>query len=174
MLNVWMGPSYDVPHLLVTFGLDQGNLYHVTADYVPRGAIVMGSDPQYLQAFYDETVQQAWTDASAAGQALGPAPEFELRLLDSPAKIAVTGLTAASAEAIVVAHVDRFLAWVEQAQQVPARLRGSFNMRDDKIRQYYYRGQVAKQAAALGGDLGMTVAAVNTGPTAEAYVGGGS
>jgi outer membrane protein TolC len=89
----------------------------------------------------------------------------------------VTGLTAAQAEQIVVAHADRFLGWVATAaaaQPIAARLRGSFNLRDDKLRQFYYRGQVGKQVAALGPDLGMTVAAVNTGPTAEAYVGGGS
>jgi hypothetical protein len=34
--------------------------------------------------------------------------------------------------------------------------------------------QVGKQVAALESDLGQVVAAVNTGPAAEAYVGGGS
>jgi hypothetical protein len=175
-INVWMGPSYEIPHMLLTFGCNaDGSTYHVSADYVPRGANVMGSDPQYMQAYYNEQVLEAWTAAAAAGTSLPPAAEFELRVIDSPAKIAVTGLTAAQAEAIAFAHTDRFLGWVAAAAQpIAARLRGSFNLRDDKLRQFYYRGQVGKQVAALGPDLGVTVAAVNTGPTAEAYVGGGS
>jgi hypothetical protein len=176
-INVWMGPSYDIPHMMLTFGKNadaDGGTYHVSADYVPRGANTMGSDPQYMQAYYNEQVLGAWTAAAAAGQPLPPAAQFELRLLDSPAKIAVTGLTAAQAQDIASAHTDRFLGWVSASQPVAARLRGSFNLRDDKLRQFYYRGQVGKQVAALGQDLGMTVAAVNTGPTAEAYVGGGS
>jgi hypothetical protein len=68
----------------------------------------------------------------------------------------------------------RFLTWLDAAQPIPARLRGSFNMRDDKLRQFFYRGQVQKQVKLLGDGLGQTVAVVNTGPTAEAYVGGGS
>jgi hypothetical protein len=174
-INVWMGPSYDIPHMLLSFGADDtGSTYHVSADYVPRGANQMGSDPQYMQAYYNEQVLDAWTAAAAAGSPLAPAAEFESRVINSPAKIAVTGLTAARAQEMAVQHTDRFLGWVSEAQPVAARLRGSFNLRDDKLRQFYYRGQVGKQVAALGPDLGMTVAAVNTGPTAEAYVGGGS
>jgi hypothetical protein len=174
-INVWMGPSYDIPHMLLTFGgNDDGSTYHVSADYVPRGASTMGSDPQYMQAYYNEQVLDAWTAAAAAGTPLPPAAQFELRVIDSPAKIAVTGLTLAQAEQMAVEHTDRFLGWVTAAQILPARLRGSFNLRDDKLRQFYYRGQVGKQVAALGQELGQIVAAVNTGPTAEAYVGGGS
>lgn len=174
-INVWMGPSYDIPHMLLTFGKNAvGDDYHVSADYVPRGANVMGSDPQYMQAYYNEQVLDAWTAAAAAGTPLAPAAEFALRVIDSPAKIAVTGLTAVQAADIATAHAERFLGWVAASQQVPARLRGSFNLRDDKLRQFYYRGQLGKQVAALGQDLGQVVAAVNTGPTAEAYVGGGS
>jgi hypothetical protein len=70
--------------------------------------------------------------------------------------------------------VNRFLSWVEKAQPIMARTRGSFNLRDDKLRQYYFKGEVAKNMARLGNDLGVKVGAANTGPTAEAYVGGGS
>ena len=63
-INVWMGPSYDIPHMLLTFGGNaDGSTYHVSADYVPRGANVMGSDPQYMQAYYNEQVRDAWTAA---------------------------------------------------------------------------------------------------------------
>jgi hypothetical protein len=56
----------------------------------------MGSDPQYMQAYYNES-----SDAdcrAAAGTPMPPPAESELRVIDSPAAIAVTGLTAAQAE----------------------------------------------------------------------------
>jgi hypothetical protein len=48
------------------------------------------------------------------------------------------------------------------------------NLRDDKLRQFFYRGELNKNIKEFGDSLGPTIAAVNTGPTAEAYVGGGS
>jgi hypothetical protein len=173
-LNVWMGPSYDVPHCLIEFGQAADGSYHVTLDYVARGATVMGGDPQYLQQYYGDDVQGAWTFAHTIGAPLPPEPAFEARLLDSPARISVTGLSATDAGNMARTHVSRYLSWLDTAQPIPARLRGSFNMRDDKLRQFFYRGQVQKQVRLLGEGLGQTVAAVNTGPTTEAYVGGGS
>jgi hypothetical protein len=119
-------------------------------------------------------VQASWNKAYAAGQSLAPRPEFEYRMMQSPAFLAVTSLDPSTAEQLVREHVERFLGWVETAQAIPARLRGSFNMRDDKLRQFFYRAQMQEQIRTLGDGLGPTVAAVNTGPTAEAYVGGGS
>ena len=177
-LNVWMGPSYDVPHLLLSFGENSAGSgsYHITADYVPRGATVMGGDPQYLDQYYGDDVRAAWTAVHQTSVPLPPELEFESRLLDSPARLSASGLRADQASNVARTHVDRFLTWISVAQPIPARLRGSFNMRDDKLRQFYYRGQVQKQVRLLGNDngLGQLVAAVNTGPTAEAYVGGGS
>lgn len=179
-INVWMGPSYDTPHMLLTFGEAGDGQYYVTADYVPRGPNVLGSDPQYLGMYYGPDVQQAWSDAyPPPGQAsdsfpLRPAYEFESRLLDSPCRISVVGMDASKASTLATQHVERFLAWVDQAEPIPARSRGAFNMRDDKLRQYFFRGQYQLQARLLGEELGSVVAAANTGPTAEAYVGGGS
>jgi hypothetical protein len=173
-INIWMGPSYDVPHCLVECGQAADGSYHVTLDYVPRGATVMGGDPQYMQQYYGPDVVGSWTSAYAAGVPLSPELEFESRLLDSPVRLSVTGLGAQQAGDLTKAHVMRFLTWLESAQPIPARLRGSFNMRDDKLRQFYYRGQLQKQVRLLGDGIGQAVAAVNTGPTAEAYVGGGS
>jgi hypothetical protein len=127
--------------------------YHVIADYVPRGAnVMMGSDPQCIQAYYNDQGKGAWTAAYAAAgsQVLPPTAEFDLRLIDSPVKIAVTGLlTQQQAQDTASAHADLFWSWVSSAQPVAARLRGSFNLRDDKLRQFYYRGQAAKQVAAV-------------------------
>ena len=176
MINIWLGPSYDIPNLLMTFGEQASGRYAVTLDYVIRGATPIGSDPQYIETYYGPNVQQAWNMAySQAGvTALSPSSAFESRVLDSPVKIAVGGLSKDVADALVRGHVDRLLGWVQNAQPVAARLRGSFNLRDDKLRQYYFRGKLAENVAEFGPDLGKTIAAVQTGPTAEAYVGGGS
>jgi len=176
-INIWMGPSYDTPHMLLTFGEQQpGGTYAVTADYLVRGATPIGSDPQMIEAYYGSEVISAWTRAynSEGAQPLAPQRAFASRLLNSPARIAVGGLTKLDADSIANEHVDRFLAWLDNAQPVMARSRGSFNLRDDKLRQYFYRGEVTKNIAELGETLGATVGACNTGPTAEAYVGGGS
>lgn len=175
-VNVWMGPSYEVPHMLMTYGEQANGKYAVAADYVVRGDTPIGSNPQYVNMFYGGDVTAAWTQAFnyEGNQPLIPQGSFEERLLASPVRIAVGGLSKEAADSIVNAHLDRFLAWVEQAQPIPARSRGSMNLRDDKLRQYFYRGEVAKSVKELGEALGPIVAAGNTGPTAESYVGGGS
>ena len=169
-----MGPSYDVPHMLLSFGEEANGQYSVVADYVARGSTPMGSDPPYIESFYGEDVTSAWTKAYQLGKPLAPSASFESRLLDSPARIAVGGLTKPQADAIVKEHLDRFFVWVDGAKPIPARSRGSMNLRDDKLRQFFYRGQVQLCVSEFGPGLGPTIAAVNTGPTAEAYVGGGS
>jgi len=180
-INVWMGPSFDVPHLLLTFGEAAEGEYHITADYVPRGATVLGSDPQYWQTYYaDVDVQAAWKAAyppigvESSIFPLRPPYEAETRLLASPLRISVVGLTDEQCATMARRHVSRFLVWLKEAETVPARSRGAFNLRDDKLRQFYFRGQMQQQTRLLGPELGRTIAVVNTGPTAEAYVGGGS
>jgi hypothetical protein len=174
-INVWMGPSYDVPHMLLTFGNTVDGRYFVQSDYVPRGATVLGSDPQYLATYYGNDVQASYTQAYASGgYPIPPPASFDTRLLASPVVTAVAGLDATAASDLIRTHVNRFQQWVTQASPVPARSRGSFNLRDDKLRQFYFRGQMSQQTVSLGPEWGPVVAAVNTGPVAEAYVGGGS
>jgi hypothetical protein len=53
-INVWMGPLTTFSHA-AHLGCNADLQYHVSADYVPRGANVMGGDPQYMQAYYNES-----------------------------------------------------------------------------------------------------------------------
>jgi hypothetical protein len=92
------------------------------------------------------------------------AGRIELRVIDSPAKIAVTGLTAAQAEQIVVAHADRFLGWWRQRQRLTIAAR---RLRDRSICVTTSCGRITvgklvSKSRPWGPDLGMTVAAVNT------------
>jgi hypothetical protein len=160
----------------MTFGEESNGRYAVTADYVARGDTPIGSNPQYINMFYGEDVTTTWTSAynTEGSQPLAPQGSFEERLLASPARIAVGGLSRDVADRIVSNHLDRFLAWVDAAEPIPARSRGSMNLRDDKLRQFFYRGELTRCVKDLGNNLGSVVAAGNTGPTAESYVGGGS
>lgn len=163
-INVWMGPSYDVPNMLLKFGATaDGSNCFVIADYVPRGATPLGSDASYSEAYYGGEVANAWNSAASIPgvTSLPPDMSMEFRTLYSPARIAFAGLTQADATNIATSHVQRFLSWVQSAPQVPARSRGSFNLRDDKLRQFYFRGEVQKNCAMFGPDLGMSVAAVS-------------
>jgi len=175
-INVWMGPSYPCPHMLLTFGKQADGSCFVEADYVARGSTTLDSDPGYVEKYYGPEVIAHWDEANtrSGAFALAPSVEFMERLLYSPARISIGGLSTEDAAAIAERHVNTFLSWLDDAQQVPARSRGSFNLRDDKLRQFFYRAEVVKRCKLLGPDLGMIVAACNTGPTAEAYVGGGS
>lgn len=176
-INIWMGPSYDVPNLLLTFGDSEDGTFFVDADYIPRGADPLGSNVAYVDKFYGEDVISSWDAATAlnGAESIPPSPSFHTRLLYSPARIHVKGLKVADdAVDIATAHIERFCGWIDDAQAVPARLRGSYNMRDDKLRQFFYRGQIVENTETYGDELGPMIAAVNTGPVAEAYVGGGS
>jgi len=181
-INIWMGPSYDLPHMLLTFGqstdfVSSTTTYSIKADYITRGATPFGSDPQMVENYYGPDVIQAWTTAySLPGVSpLTPQAEFSSRILNSPAFIAVHQVTSLpEVNALIQDHVYRFLSWVNTAQPIMARARGSFNMRDDKLRQFYFKGEVGKNILRLGENLGVKVASANTGPVAEAYVGGGS
>lgn len=175
-LNIWMGPSYDVPNMILRFGATNDGYAYVIADFMARGATPIGSDGQYLETYYGEDVQDLWQRVSNVPGATSAPPDmsFEARLLYSPARIAVGGISEAEAAFIAEEHLTRFLGWLAVAEPVPARSRGSFNMRDDKLRQFFFKGEMADNIAAFGQELGMVVAAVNTGPVAEAYVGGGS
>lgn len=178
-LNIWVGPSYDVPHMLLTFGEDSpgSGRYHLMADYVPRGMTPIGSDPQYMEAYYGPDVTDAWARASSAlgASSLAPPPSMFSRVLISPARISLTGLSMQDAEAAASAHVQRFLSWLTTSQPLMARLRGSFNSRDDKLRQFYFRGEFETNSRILSnGEIARNVAMAHTGPISEAYVGGGS
>mmetsp|Transcript_17024 Transcript_17024/g.34098 ORF Transcript_17024/g.34098 Transcript_17024/m.34098 type:complete len:262 (-) Transcript_17024:34-819(-) len=174
-LDCWMGPSYDVPNCLLTVAECEGGSFEVRADLVARGADPLGSNPQILEKYYNPHL--AWRDEAMAmpgAKALPPLGSFNRRLIDSPMKLEIGGLDFDSAKSLAEGHLSFWLGAVADAQQVAARLRGGFNLRDDKIRQFYYRGLAEEFTAMYGEDEGRLIASLHTGPVAEAYVGGGS
>jgi hypothetical protein len=71
------------------------------------------------------------------------------RILTSPARMAMNSLSMQDAEAAAAAQSQRFLGWMGSTQPLMARLRGSFNSRDDKLRQFYFRGEMEHNSALL-------------------------
>ncbi|GMH90301.1 hypothetical protein TrVE_jg4800 [Triparma verrucosa] len=175
-VDVWMGPSYDVPHSLLRIEEYEGDKFNVMCDMVPRGATPIGSDPSQLEKYYgDDRIQWHKGASKLAGAVQLPASSsFYKRVVSSPMLLQIGGLEFEDAERLATEHQDFFVASASAAQQIPARLRGSFNLRDDKIRQFFYRGEVEENVEEFGADLGSVIAAAQTGPVAEAYVGGGS
>lgn len=166
-----------VPHLMLTIGVDSQYGYSLTTDYVTRGASPIGSDLSYMSTYYLADVLANYDAVASLPNLLflPPSPSFSARLLRSPVYTSVTGLSAEDVDRFAKAHVQRWVEWVQTAQQIEPRLRGAVNMRDDKLREFAFKAAVAEHSFLLGDqDFGYKVAMAATGPTAEAYVGGGS
>jgi len=175
-ISAWTGPAYSVPHMILKISSTEKGI-DVQADYIPRGPNAFGSDQNVVDTFFGKEVVD-WYDLGASkGTVLAPPLSFAGRLLRSPIALSVGGLSEDSAAAIATEHVTRWLSWLAdkegKGKQVDARLRGGMNGRDDKLRQYAYRSNVADLTKTLG-VAGNSLAAAWTGPLAEAYVGGGS
>jgi hypothetical protein len=72
------------------------------------------------------------------------------------------------------AHLDQWVGWLLEAQQVESRQRGAMNGRDDKLREFAFKAAMSDCIEYVGPDKCVDLAAAWTGPIAEAYVGGGS
>ncbi|GMI39581.1 hypothetical protein TeGR_g6990 [Tetraparma gracilis] len=105
---------------------------------------------------------------------LPPAGSFSARLLGSPLSLNLSLTSFADLSSLATAHQSRWLSHLSSCAAIPARSRGAYNTRDDKLRQFYYRGQLDELVGEMGEELGRAKAACNTGPVSEAYVGGGS
>lgn len=175
-LSAWSGPAYSVPHMLLKIS-NSGSEISLHADYVVRGPNAFGSDQSVIENYYGNEVLDWYDSAAAKGKVLAPPASFSGRLLRSPLALSVGGLNEDDAVSIATAHVTRWLGWIAdkegKGKQIDARLRGGMNSRDDKLRQYMFRSNVADLTKTLGA-VGGSLAAAWTGPIAEAYVGGGS
>mmetsp|Transcript_24522 Transcript_24522/g.40884 ORF Transcript_24522/g.40884 Transcript_24522/m.40884 type:complete len:292 (-) Transcript_24522:28-903(-) len=179
-IDGWMGPSLMNPHMLLNFGCDPSMYdgFSLTMDMMPRGPTPIGSDNNYMDNYYSAEAAAMYDRISTTPDVYHMAPPVSLagRLVRSPLYVSVVGLSLDDVANYATAHVEGWIADSFNAQPVEARQRGAINMRDDKLRQYFYQGSVAEYAQLLGGnsDLVLRLGAGSTGPLAEAYVGGGS
>jgi hypothetical protein len=171
-IDIWMGPGYMVPHMLLCLGSTSVDTYFLKTDYFPRGPTPFGSDQNYLDLYYNTEVFAL--QKSINSSPLPPSTSFAARLVQSPAYSAITGLSLTDLETAATQHVDRWLQWMAAAKTVEARQRGAINSRDDKLRQFYFRGKLESFQQSYGAQTSKAMAAAFTGPLAEAYIGGGS
>ena len=173
-INVWLGPGYLVPHLILSIGQSKSGI-SITSDYVPRGSFPLGSDQTYVDTYYGkESIANYDANIALPGViSLPPNKSFSSRMLNSPLYTSITGLSIDAASSIATKHVDLWLSWMETAAKVDARQRGAINTRDDKLRQYAFRANLAEVSTFVDKDFATDLAAAHTGPIAEAYVGGG-
>lgn len=171
-LNGWVSPSFEVPHMLTTLTATAAGI-EVRLDYVARDDLAYCGGA-YMESYFGNDVTTAWTSAMSQGTPLPPVREWQGRLLESNAAIAVLVPDAATAIRLVTAHVDRWLGWLASAQPIIARRRGAMNGRDDGVRRIAYEFEVESAIALVGRETGINLGAAVIGPISEAYVGGGS
>eukprot|EP01039_Chlorochromonas_danica_P008970 gene8970-9901_t len=171
----WLGPSRIVPHLLLSFGYDGQRGYFVETDHLPRGPTPLGSDPSYLEAFYSPSIQaELYDNQLVLGKMANPSQSFALRLLRSPLYLHIEELSFENLERLVERRIALWIDWAMQGQPLDSRLRGGYNARDDKIRQYFFasRLHLYGESYRLEDEIVRRLAAASTGPISEAYVGG--
>lgn len=174
-LQVWLGPGYTVPNLMVTLLSKASGVCNVKLDYMARGSGPLGSDATYLDTYYGKESIAFYDKYSAMAKPSPLTPSFSGRLIRSPLSLELEDVAIDTVEAMVAEHTDRWCSFMADAKQVESRLRGAINTRDDKLRQFAYSALVKEAALFTGadatfcGDLG----ASHCGPVAEAYVGGG-
>lgn len=174
-LNGWMGPSFFVPHMLLEVSKNSDGKYSLNADLIPRGPNAFGTDDTYVQTYYGNEVLSWYENAYGYPNVvpLPPSKSFSSRLLRSPVQVAIGNLDYDSVQAIASKHVSRWLEWIKTAKPAEARQKGALNGRDDKLRQFAFRGTVLEASNRFGPEDGRLVGGYITGPVAEAYVGGG-
>ena len=82
-INIWMGPTYLVPNLVLNFGYNKDG-YFITSDYIARGPYPIGSDTNYLDNFYSAKHLTAYYDEIFKQSGVihyPPSPSFAGRLV---------------------------------------------------------------------------------------------
>ena len=160
-INVWMGPSYDCPHLIWSAWAEEGKeTFAIDVDYVVRGPTPIGGDPQMFEKYYSSGTNDF------DGIEYAPIESIARKVLVSPIRTARSALTLPQLTEITKIFSSRWLEFVSAADVVPGRSRGAMNNRDDKQRQFFYKH--------LANSYSEEVGRLASGPLAEAYVGGGS
>ena len=82
-INIWMGPTYLVPNLLLNFGYNKDG-YFITSDYISRGPYPIGSDTNYLDNYFSTKYLAAYYDEISKQPGAihyPPSPSFAARLV---------------------------------------------------------------------------------------------
>ena len=136
--QVFMCPQIDVPHFIQDFGLIP-DLFHFS-ELVPRRDLMVDLD--YLNKYYGEDGEDFLELRGDERVNWSVSHGVYMRAYNSPV---THSYTAARTEEIVdvvrdatFKRFDRWLAWVENAQEVPQDQRLDLLKRDHLVREYAY------------------------------------
>merc|ERR1719503_415561 len=113
----------------------------MTSDYVARGPQPIGNDQNYMDNYYSTSLVTETYDTICALKEISylpPSVSFSARLLRSPLQLSVTGLSMEQLKVFATGHTETWLKFFDDVEDVPTRLRGSYNARDDKLRQFTF------------------------------------
>ncbi len=134
-LTIWLGPQVKVPHFGLALGcFPQGWLY---LDSVPRSYLMTDTDS--FDRYY-EPVNARWEQVRNENAFLEPFVSRSAFVRSSLSPTAFCYMTPTDAPAteliatLVEEHLDRWLAWVDEAEPVPAAERPALAASDLAIR----------------------------------------
>ncbi len=135
-LTIWLGPQVRVPHFGMALGcFPQGWVY---LDSVPRSYLV--TDTESFDKYYEpvnerwEQVRNEHTTASSRSSAAAPSSAPASRRPRSATWRRPTSRMTDLVTELAEEHLDRWLGWVDEAEQVPAEEQAALAADDEAIR----------------------------------------
>ena len=136
--QVWLGPHVDVPHFVQVFGLIP-DLFHYSELVCRRDPMV---DLDYLNRYYGEENEDFLELRGDDRLTWSVSHGVYMRAFNSPVCHSYT--TARTPERVdalrdaTFKRFERWVAWVEEAAEVPEDERLALMVRDHKVREYGY------------------------------------
>ena len=138
-LTAFLGPQTTVPHLRIIFGTFPR--IYFSADYLPRRNL--WTDVDHLARYYDEVNEDYLSMRSDDRFDWFVSQAPYIRVAESPVAVSVTtdhddGIIDAL-EAYTTRFIDRWLGWLDSAEQIPVHLQAKQQEYDHAIREHGYR-----------------------------------
>ena len=136
--QIWLGPHIDVPHLVVVFGTIPLQFYY--SELVPRRDLMVDTD--YLAKYYDEDNADYLAMRGDTRFTWSVSHGTYMRAFLSPSAHSYTAERSDETLEIlreaVNSRFDRWLSWVDRAEEVPADQQLALLDRDQRIRRNGY------------------------------------
>mmetsp|Transcript_30492 Transcript_30492/g.40284 ORF Transcript_30492/g.40284 Transcript_30492/m.40284 type:complete len:292 (+) Transcript_30492:55-930(+) len=168
----WVMPMYDVPHLKISVSQCAESL-DLYMDYIAKEDIAYSKE--YLEQYYTGDVVNWWNTVMAGGVTENPSKlDIFARVLESPLKISVKLDGSSQSLALLQSSTDEFvsrwLSWLNAAQEIPRVRRGTVFSRDNTLRRINWQ-VLAGEMGPIAGENAKSLAAAQSGPGNEQYVG---
>lgn len=202
-MTIFNGPLTDIPHLvsrcvvsddsmevLIDFRPRVNGAYDTVRpdgtypgpDEIGRAYFALSGARKDMEKFYTPELEGFYCDFAAALEGVSPVLPTELDLLTRgplavSLKMPITDFNVQAVCAARSAAVDAWVRWVLEGDEHVHRPGAPVNTQyvyDTKFRQNCYGALAEAYGRAFGPEEGAKVAAADSGPLDEAYVGGGS